>query len=83
MMLRTSLPNLVVVDVGHGNAAVLRDTGGVVVFDTGKGPALVEFLKHNSITEVEALVLSHADDDHIGYAAQFAASQAEATASSQ
>jgi beta-lactamase superfamily II metal-dependent hydrolase len=63
-------PSLVVVDVGHGNAAVLNDTRGVVVFDTGKkGPALLEFLRESEIREIDALVLSHADDDHIGNAA--------------
>jgi len=60
---------LVVVDVGHGNAAVLKDTDGCVVFDTGKkGPGLLAFLEKNGISEISALVLSHADDDHIGNA---------------
>ncbi len=69
-MSKRSRPSLVVVDVGHGNAAVLNDVRGIVVFDTGKkGPALLEFLRENGIREIESLVLSHADDDHIGNAA--------------
>lgn len=70
MTSKLSTPSLVVVDVGHGNAAVLQDTNGVVVFDSGKkGPALLEFLRETGIKEIESLILSHADDDHIGNAA--------------
>jgi len=69
-MSKLSAPNLIVVDVGHGNASVLRDIRGVVVFDTGKGPALLEFLRGSGIKEVKSLVLSHADDDHIGNASR-------------
>jgi hypothetical protein len=38
-------PSLVVLDVGHGNAAVLLDTKGVVVIDAGRGGCLIDFLK--------------------------------------
>jgi beta-lactamase superfamily II metal-dependent hydrolase len=70
MMSKLSAPNLVIIDVGHGSASVLQDRSGVVVFDTGKGPALLEFLRESGITEVKRLVLSHADDDHIGNASR-------------
>ena len=67
-MSKLCVPNLVVVDVGHGSAAVLRDKDGVVVFDAGKGPALLEFLRENGIREIKSLLLSHADEDHIANA---------------
>jgi len=67
-MLKLSAPNLVVVDVGHGSAAVLRDKDGIVVFDAGKGPRLLEFLRENGIREIKSLLLSHADEDHIANA---------------
>jgi beta-lactamase superfamily II metal-dependent hydrolase len=58
-------PSLVVLDVGHGNAAVLIDTGGVIVVDAGKSGVLVDFLKHVGIKVVDVLLVSHADDDHV------------------
>ena len=59
-------PFLVVLDVGHGNAAVLHDEGGTVVFDTGKGATVGRHLQQLGIKKVQALFLSHADEDHIG-----------------
>lgn len=59
-------PTLTILDVGHGNAAVLKDHNGVVVFDSGRGQHLRRFLKRNSIKTIDALVLSHADADHCG-----------------
>ena len=41
-------------------------TEGVVIVDTGPGSALLEYLVGRGITEVEAVILSHADQDHIG-----------------
>jgi len=58
-------PSLVVLDVGHGNSAVLLDTHGVVVIDAGKGGVLLDFLREAKITQVDVMLLSHADTDHI------------------
>jgi beta-lactamase superfamily II metal-dependent hydrolase len=58
-------PSLVVLDVGHGNAAVLLDKGGVVVIDAGKGGVLLDFLKEMRIDRVDVLLISHADTDHV------------------
>jgi beta-lactamase superfamily II metal-dependent hydrolase len=60
--------SLAVLDVGHGNAAVLLDTAGVVVIDCGKGGILLDFLKAIDVKVVDLLLLSHADDDHVGSA---------------
>lgn len=57
---------LVVLDVGHGNAAVLHDEGGTVVFDTGKGAHVGRHLQNAGVRRVQAMLLSHADADHIG-----------------
>lgn len=57
-------PSLVVLDVGHGNAAVLFD-GGVVVIDAGKGGVVLDFLRDMGIRVVDVLLISHADNDHI------------------
>ena len=58
-------PNLTILDVGHGNAAVLADTGGVVVIDCGKGGTLLDYLETVGIKKVDVLLISHADSDHI------------------
>jgi beta-lactamase superfamily II metal-dependent hydrolase len=58
-------PSLVVLDVGHGSAAVLLGSGGVVVVDTGKGGILLDFLRDIGVRVVDTLLISHADADHI------------------
>lgn len=60
------LPNLYVLDVGHGNSAVLETSTGCAVFDAGQRTQLLDFLRENSISQIEYVVLSHADADHIG-----------------
>jgi competence protein ComEC len=57
--------SLFILDVGHGNSAVLVDDKGVVVIDAGPGTALLEFLTQESISTVDVLLISHADRDHI------------------
>lgn len=63
---RKPKPCLFVLDVGHGSAAVLHDEGGTVVFDTGKGAHVTRHLESVGVKFVQAVVLSHADADHIG-----------------
>jgi competence protein ComEC len=65
---KVNRPSLVVLDVGHGNAAVLLDTNGVVVIDAGTGGVLIDFLRSVGIQAVDVLLISHADADHIGNA---------------
>ena len=63
---RSIKSSLAILDVGHGNSAVLVNSEGVVVIDTGLGSSLLEYLSESGITRIDAIVLSHADDDHIG-----------------
>jgi len=56
---------LTVLDVGHGNSAVLVADGHNVVFDAGPGSSLLEFLRQANIVEVHEVFVSHADQDHI------------------
>jgi competence protein ComEC len=61
------LPELLILDVGHGNCAILRDTMAVTVIDCGyDGATLVETLERLGIDEVDHILISHADIDHIG-----------------
>ncbi len=58
---------LCIVDVGHGNCAVVTDRNGdVVVIDTGLRNGLLEFLSRHGVVMIRAVYLSHADEDHIG-----------------
>jgi competence protein ComEC len=60
-------PCLVVLDVGHGSAAVLHDEGGTLVVDAGPPGAHVgRHLQAYGVRRVEMMILSHADADHIG-----------------
>ena len=58
-------PYLAILDVGHGNSAVLANVKGTVIIDAGPGIALYLFLKEEGINEIDAVLLSHADKDHI------------------
>jgi competence protein ComEC len=58
--------SLAILDVGHGNSAVIIDTGGVVVIDTGSRAGLINYLEEEGIEKVDVVLLSHADADHIG-----------------
>jgi beta-lactamase superfamily II metal-dependent hydrolase len=56
---------LAILDVGHGNCAVLVDAKGVVVIDAGPKSGLLEFLAEQKIKRLNVVLLSHADKDHI------------------
>ena len=56
---------LFIVDVGHGNTAVAVADGRVVVIDAGPKVGLLEFLSDQNIQEIDLIILSHADGDHI------------------
>ena len=55
-----------ILDVGHGNSAVVTVPGWVAVIDAGPGSALLSFLREQGITAVDEMLISHADEDHIG-----------------
>lgn len=57
---------LTVLDVGHGNAAVVSGPDGVVVIDAGPGGAdLLRYLREESISRIDCVVISHVDADHL------------------
>jgi beta-lactamase superfamily II metal-dependent hydrolase len=58
------LSELTILDVGHGNCAILRDDRGVVIIDAGRGETLLELLEQREITVIDAVLISHADADH-------------------
>ena len=61
------LPELIVLDVGHGNCAVLRDREAVTVIDCPPpATTLVETLEVLDINIIDQILISHADIDHAG-----------------
>jgi len=60
------LPELIILDVGHGNCALVRDANEVIIIDCPPGGTLVEALEHLSIKEILHILISHSDADHIG-----------------
>jgi beta-lactamase superfamily II metal-dependent hydrolase len=60
------LPELIVVDVGHGSCALLRDIHGTVIIDCGTGSTLVDTLDYLHVRDISSILISHADQDHIG-----------------
>lgn len=59
------MANLTILDIGHGNCSVLRDERGTVIIDAGLGETLLEFLEQGAVTEIDVVLVSHADADHI------------------
>jgi len=58
-------PELVILDVGHGNCSVLIDTKGTIIVDCADCSILTEFLELRKISQIEHILVSHADRDHI------------------
>lgn len=66
---------ITLLDVGQGLAIVIETANSVTVYDTGPrygtgftaaSAVLLPFLRYRGIRSVDTLVISHADNDHIG-----------------
>lgn len=55
-----------VLDVGHGNCAVVHSGDQVAVIDAPLGSLLLDTLRDFGVTRVQAAFISHADSDHLG-----------------
>lgn len=59
--------SVVACDVGQGDALVLRSQGRVAVIDVGRDPKPIQIcLDRLNVHEIELLVLTHFDMDHVG-----------------
>ena len=58
------------INVGQGDSILIRDGNGFdVLIDGGKtsaGPTVVAYLRNQGVDDIEVMVASHADSDHIG-----------------
>lgn len=55
-----------IVDVKHGNAAILVDSKQITIFDVGLKQRLLQYLLDNNINNIDSIIISHADADHAG-----------------
>ena len=56
---------IVMLDVGQGDAFLVRSQGAAVLIDTGnKDGLLLEALARHGVFTLDAVLISHADDDH-------------------
>jgi beta-lactamase superfamily II metal-dependent hydrolase len=58
-------PEVNILDVGHGNSALILERSQVTVIDAGRDGLLLEALDYYGIQKVNTVVISHADEDHI------------------
>ncbi len=58
---------IVALDVGQGDAILVRSAGAAVLVDTGTNDAqLLAALARHGVARLDAVVITHADDDHCG-----------------
>ncbi len=63
----TDYPMVTFLDVGQGDAAVIESKDTTIVVDTGTGgKEVVNYLKARGRFRVDALIISHAHNDHAG-----------------
>jgi len=61
---RVDTPSVTFLDVGQGDAIVLRSGGHTVLVDGGRGERILALLADRGIRRIDAVVLSHAHPDH-------------------
>src|SRR5947209_9746292 len=59
------MSDMVILDVGHGNSAILRDGDQTAIVDAPIGVLLLHTLEDMSIDTVKFAFVSHADSDHL------------------
>ena len=59
-------PRVVVLDIGQGDAILVRQGAHAVLVDTGPGDAVVEALARQGVFSLDAVVITHLHDDHTG-----------------
>ncbi|WP_373873989.1 ComEC/Rec2 family competence protein [Virgisporangium ochraceum] len=63
------MASISILDCGHGNCAVIQSANRVIVVDAPRRASLLTYLDHLGLTDIHALLLSHADADHVDGAA--------------
>lgn len=66
---RAPVPEVIALDVGEGSATLIRTSGGCILIDAGsedRQAMLCERLRSLGVRQLELLILTHPDEDHIG-----------------
>ena len=64
---RLSGDEIVMLDVGQGDAFVVRSRGAAMLVDTGNQDRLLrEALARHAVLRLDAVLVTHGDDDHMG-----------------
>ena len=67
ILLRPQATEIAMLDVGQGDAIVLRSGSSTLLIDTGNQEAkLREALARQGIYKIDAVLITHPDDDHMG-----------------
>ena len=65
--LKQSATQLIALDVGQGDAILLRSRGKTMLIDTGNQDGMLrEALARQGVAHLDALLITHPDDDHMG-----------------
>jgi competence protein ComEC len=62
----TTPARIVVLDIGQGDAILVQEGPHAVLIDTGPGDAIASALAREHVLALDAIVLTHLHDDHIG-----------------
>ncbi|HIT45892.1 MAG TPA: ComEC/Rec2 family competence protein [Candidatus Aphodovivens excrementavium] len=58
---------VIMLDVGQGDAFLIRSEGAAVLVDTGASESLLrQALARNGVQSIDAVLVTHGDDDHCG-----------------
>lgn len=63
---QADVPIIDVIDVGHGSCVAVRVAGKTTLIDTGPRASILEYMLTEGIEQVDTVIISHADSDHIG-----------------
>lgn len=61
-----------VLDVGQGDAILVTDGASALLVDTGPGSDVVDALSRNHVYHLDAVLITHLHDDHVGGLADLA-----------
>lgn len=67
--INSELLNIIFFDVGQADSTLITINGKVMLIDDGNtedGALIADFLKAQNITQIDYLILTHLDEDHIG-----------------
>lgn len=59
------MSDVLILDVGHGNCAIVHEGGTAAVIDAPIGATVIDTLEQLGVTHVEHALISHSDADHL------------------